>query len=149
MKVLFHIVIRLTAFAVLLVPAIIGAVVHYPAYQLGRFLATRFSRDEDDVISTVKIISGMLLLPATWLIIAGVIYKWTNWELALVALIVVPFLGYLAVRFFEEFEKSLGGLRALAFFLMRRRFFVRLLAERNAIRREILALGNETAAVSQ
>jgi hypothetical protein len=31
----------------------------------------------------------------------------------------------------------------LAFFLVRRRFFVRLLAERNAIRNEIIALGKE------
>jgi len=53
------------------------------------------------------------------------------------------------VRFFEEFDKSIGGLRALAFFLMRRRFFVRLLAERKAIHREILALGEETAIASQ
>ncbi len=34
---------------------------------------------------------------------------------------------------------------ALAFFLKRRRFFVRLIAERNAIRNEILALGDEAA----
>ena len=148
-RVFVHIVIRLTAFAVLFLPATIGALIHYPAYLSGRFLATRFSRDEDDVVSTVKIISGMLLLPLTWAIIATLIYKWANWELAVAALIVVPFLGYLAVRFFEEFDKSVGGLRALAFFLTRRRFFVRLLAERKAIRREILALGNETATASQ
>jgi hypothetical protein len=42
----------------------------------------------------------------------------------------------------------MGGLRALAFFLVRRRFFVRLLAERKAIRSEILALGRETANLS-
>jgi hypothetical protein len=43
----------------------------------------------------------------------------------------------------------MGGLRALVFFMMRRRFFVRLLAERKAIRNEILALGKETAIFSQ
>jgi hypothetical protein len=36
-------------------------------------------------------------------------------------------------------------LRALVFFLRKRRFFVRLIAERNAIRNEILALGDEVA----
>jgi hypothetical protein len=127
----------------------LGVVVHYPAYRLGRYLATRFSKDEEDVVSTVKIISGMLFLPLTWLLLAALVYKWLDWEPALTALLFIPLLGYLAVRFFEEFDKSIGGLRALAFFVMRRRFFVRLLAERKAIHREILALGEETAIASQ
>ena len=147
--VFLHILVRIAAFAVLVVPATLGAVVHYPAYRLGRYLATRFSRDEEDVISSVKIISGMLFLPLTWLLLAVLIYEWLNWEWALLALLVLPLLGYLAVRFFEELDTSIGGLRALAFFLMRRRFFVRLLAERKAIHREILALGEETAIASQ
>jgi len=147
--VLLHILIRLGVFAILILPATLGVVVHYPAYRLGRYLATRFSKDEEDVVSTVKIISGMLFLPLTWLLLAALVYKWLDWELALTALLFIPLLGYLAVRFFEEFDKSIGGLRALAFFVMRRRFFVRLLAERKAIHREILALGEETAIASQ
>jgi glycerol-3-phosphate O-acyltransferase / dihydroxyacetone phosphate acyltransferase len=147
--VLLHILIRLGVFVVLILPAILGVVVHYPAYQLGRYLATRFSQDEEDVVSTVKIISGMLFLPLTWVLVAALIYKWLNWELALAALLFIPLLGYLAVRFFEELDKSIGGLRALTFFLMRRKFFVHLLAERRAIHREILALGEETAVASQ
>lgn len=147
--VLWHILIRLGVFAILILPATLGVVVHYPAYRLGRYLATRFSKDEEDVVSTVKIISGMLFLPLTWLLLAALVYKWLDWEPALTALLFIPLLGYLAVRFFEEFDKSIGGLRALAFFVMRRRFFVRLLAERKAIHREILALGEETAIASQ
>jgi 1-acyl-sn-glycerol-3-phosphate acyltransferase len=147
--VLMQILLRIAVFVVLVLPATLGVVVHYPAYQLGRALATRFSRDEEDVISTVKIISGMLFFPLTWLLLALLVYKWLNWELAVAALWVFPLLGYLAVRFFEEFDKSIGGLRALAFFVMRRRFFIRLLAERKAIHREIMALGEETAIVSQ
>src|SRR5882724_1436609 len=144
--VLLHILIRISVFAILILPATLGVVVHYPAYRLGRYLATRFSRDEEDVVSTVKIISGMLFLPLTWLLLAALVYKRLDWELALTALLFIPLLGYLAVRFFEEFDKSIGGLRALAFFLMRRRFFVRLLAERKAIHREILALGEQSQA---
>jgi hypothetical protein len=146
--VLLHILIRIGVFAILILPATLGIVVHYPAYRLGRYLATRISKDEEDVVSTVKIISGMLFLPLTWLLLAAVVYKLLDWKLALATLLSMPLLGYLAVRFFEEFDKSIGGLRALAFFLMRRRFFVRLLAERKAIHREILALGEETAIAS-
>jgi 1-acyl-sn-glycerol-3-phosphate acyltransferase len=144
-----HLITRIFLFIVLIVPATAGFLVHYPAYRLGGYLATRFSRDEDDVISTVKIISAMLLFPLTWLVAVALAYKLQGWELSLAAGIVLPLVGYLAIRFFEGFDSFLGGLRALLFFLMRRRFFVRLLAERKAIRNEILALGEETAVLSQ
>jgi glycerol-3-phosphate O-acyltransferase/dihydroxyacetone phosphate acyltransferase len=144
-----HLITRVLLFLVLILPATLGALVHYPAYRLGGYLATRFSRDDDDVTSTIKIISAMLLFPATWLLAAIVAYRVQGWKLLLAAIVVIPLAGYLAIRFFEGFDSFLGGLRALVFFLMRRRFFVRLLAERNAIRNEILALGKETAILSQ
>jgi 1-acyl-sn-glycerol-3-phosphate acyltransferase len=144
-----HLITRILIFFVLIIPATAGALVHYPAYRLGGYLATRFSRDEDDVVSTVKIISAMLLFPLTWLLIAIAAYNLEGWMFSLVVAVLVPLAGYLAIRFFEGFDSFLGGLRALAFFLTRRRFFVRLLAERKAIRNEILALGEETAILSQ
>lgn len=144
-----HLITRVLLFFLLIVPATFGALVHYPAYRLGGYLATRFSKDDEDVISTVKIISAMLLFPMTWLMAATLGYKIQGWELSLATVAILPLTGYLAIRFFEGFDSFLGGLRALVFFLMRRRFFVRLLAERNAIRTEILALGEETAILSQ
>ena len=134
---------RLISFLFMLGPALIGSITHYPAYKLGGFLATRFSRDSDDVISTIKIISAMLLFPVTWLVLTVLAYVFSGWLPAVLVLVVVPFCGYLAIVFFEELDKSIAGLRVLRFFLVRRRFFVRLLAERNAIRNEIIALGKE------
>ena len=144
-----HLISRVILFLLLIVPAVLGALVHYPAYRLGGYLATRYSKDEDDVVSTVKIMSAILLFPLTWLAAAVLAYKVEGWKFALVSTVCIPLAGYSAIRFFEEFDKFLGGLRALAFFLVRRRFFVRLLAERKAIRSEILALGEETANFSQ
>jgi len=144
-----HLITRVTLFLLLIVPAVLGALVHYPAYRLGGYLATRFSKDDDDVVSTVKILSAMLLFPLTWVAVGVVASKFESWKIVLIATLGIPLAGYLAIRFFEEFDKFLGGLRALAFFLVRRRFFVRLLAERKAIRSEILALGEETANLSQ
>lgn len=140
---------RVLLFLLLIGPATLGFIIHYPAYRLGGYIATAFSRDDDDVISTVKILSAMLLFPLTWVVVALAGYKLEGWLLAAVALLLIPAAGYLAIRFFEGFDKFLGGLRALAFFLVRRRFFVRLLAERKAIRSEILALGEETANLSR
>ena len=140
---------RSIQFLLMLGPAVIGAIAHYPAYKLGGFLATRISRDSDDVISTVKILSAMLLFPLTWLIIAVVAYRSFGWIPALLALVLIPLCGYVAIVFFEELDRSVAGVRVLTFFLVRRRFFVRLLAERKAIREEIIALGKETPVASE
>jgi glycerol-3-phosphate O-acyltransferase / dihydroxyacetone phosphate acyltransferase len=147
-RVFAAIVRRSIVFLLMLGPALIGTIAHYPAYKLGGLLATRISRDSDDVISTVKIISAMLLFPLTWIILTVVAYLYSGWMPAVVALVVVPFCGYVAIVFFEELDKSVAGVRVLTFFLVRRRFFVRLLAERNAIRDEIIALGKETPTAS-
>jgi len=149
LDVFMHLLSRVLIFLVLIVPATLGFLVHYPAYRLGGYLATRISKDDDDVVSTVKILSAMLLFPLTWLLAATAGYKLEGWLLALAALTLIPAAGYLAILFFEGLDRFMGGLRALAFFLVRRRFFVRLLAERKAIRTEILALGRETANLSR
>jgi glycerol-3-phosphate O-acyltransferase/dihydroxyacetone phosphate acyltransferase len=140
---------RSAVFLLMLGPAAIGTVAHYPAYKLGGFLATRFSRDSEDVISTIKIISAMLLFPLTWLLIAVWVYTAFGWMFAVLALITIPLAGYIAIVFFEELDRSIAGVRVLAYFLVRRRFFVRLLAERKAIRNEIIALGKETPVASE
>lgn len=140
---------RSLLFLLTLGPALLGTVAHYPAYQLGGYLATKFSRDTEDVISTVKIISAMLLFPLTWLILAVVGYLLLGWWAAVAALLIVPVCGYVAIIFFEELDKSIAGLRVLMFFLVRRRFFIRLLAERKAIRNEIVSLGKESPVASE
>ncbi len=144
-----HLISRGILFLLLIVPATLGLLVHYPAYRLGGYFSTRFYRDSDDVISTIKIISAMLFFPLTWLIVGLLTYHFLGGILALVSLLVVPATGYAAIRFSEELDTFFGGLRALAFFLRRRRFFVRLIAERNAIRNEILALGDEAAVAAR
>jgi glycerol-3-phosphate O-acyltransferase / dihydroxyacetone phosphate acyltransferase len=149
LRVFVSIVRRSILFLLMLGPAVIGTLAHYPAYKLGGFLATRISRDSEDVISTVKIISAMLLFPLTWLVVAVFVCLTFGWVFAVLALVVIPFSGYVAIVFFEELDKSIAGVRVLMFFLVSRRFFVRLLAERNAIRNEIIALGKETPAASE
>jgi 1-acyl-sn-glycerol-3-phosphate acyltransferase len=144
-QVLAHLLTRVLLFLLLLGPAVFGVLIHYPAYRFGGFLATRLYRDTEDVISTIKIISAMLLFPLTWIVLGVLIYRTVGLPLALLALVLMPTLGYVAIRFNEGLDSFLGGLRALVFFLRKRRFFVRLIAERNAIRNEILALGDEVA----
>jgi 1-acyl-sn-glycerol-3-phosphate acyltransferase len=123
--------------------AITGAVVHYPAYTFGGYLATKFSASYDDVVSTFKIAAAMLLFPLTWIIVAVATYFFFGWLGALAALVLAPLTGYAALRFSEEFDRTVAGARAALFFVRERRFFTKLLSERRAIRREILELGDE------
>jgi uncharacterized membrane protein len=123
---------------------LIGTIVHYPAYRLGGYLATKLSEDSEDMVSTIKIMSAMLLFPLTWVIAFLIAYLTLGWISAVAIAVILPFCGYVAILFFEELDRSLGGLRVLTFFLVRRRFFIGLMAERRAIRNEILELGRES-----
>ncbi|HYE13526.1 MAG TPA: hypothetical protein VD968_03685, partial [Pyrinomonadaceae bacterium] len=103
----------------------------------------KLSKDYQDVLSTFKIVAAMLLFPATWIALAVAAYLWAGWRWALAALLVAPPAGYVALRFSEEFDRFAAGTRAALIFVTERGFFRRLLEERRAIRREILALGDE------
>jgi 1-acyl-sn-glycerol-3-phosphate acyltransferase len=144
-----HTIFRLLAqivTCVLLAPfALFGTVVHYPAYRLAGYLSRRLARHEQDVLSTFKIISAMLFFPLTWIVSAAVSWRLAGWVAGVAAMIVTPLCGYVAVRFFEEIDRFFGSFVALALFVTRRRSFVRLLAERAAIHREILALEDKAA----
>jgi 1-acyl-sn-glycerol-3-phosphate acyltransferase len=131
------------ALCVLLTPfAFVGAVVNYPAYRLAGYLSRRLGR-ELDVLSTFKIISAMLLFPLTWLLIALLTWRFAGRPAAIVSLIAASLCGYAAVKLFEEIDRFYGSFAALALFVLKRRFFVRMLAERSAIRQEIIALGED------
>jgi 1-acyl-sn-glycerol-3-phosphate acyltransferase len=147
MGVLAHLLTRTAGFMLLSPLALFGMALHYPAYFFGGYLARRLARDAEDVISTIKIISAMLLFPLTWIALALLLWRFVNWRVAVVATVLAPLCGYVAIRFVEELDRFAGGVLAVALFVMRRRFFVRLLAERNAIRKEILELGEDAALV--
>lgn len=55
----------------------------------------------------------------------------------------LPFLGYIAVRFAEEFDRAAGAAKAILFFVTRGYFAKRLLVERGMIRNQIIALNKE------
>jgi 1-acyl-sn-glycerol-3-phosphate acyltransferase len=141
--VLQHLVKRLTLFTLLLPFAVLGAVVHYPAYRLSGFFATGVFKVEDDVVSTFKIFGAMLLFPLTWIAAAIIAFLWLGWPVAVAALLLLPLSGLVAVRFSEELDSFIAGAKAVFYFVRRRWFFNRLLVERRAIREEIQALADE------
>ena len=134
---------RVALFLLLSPAALAGALLHYPAYKLAGLLATKFSREYDDVLSTFKIAAALLLFPLTWCALALLLHGVAGWRGVLAALVCGPLAGYVALRTREEFDRFRAGARAALFFVRERSFFRSLLEERRAIRREILALGDE------
>jgi glycerol-3-phosphate O-acyltransferase / dihydroxyacetone phosphate acyltransferase len=135
---------RTLALSILVLPAaLVGAVVNYPAYRLVGFIATGFARGDEGLVATIKILAGALLFPLTWIAVAVTIGLYRGITLGIVALIIAPLSGYVALRLFERLDEFMGGLRALVLSRFRRWGFLRLIAERRAIREEIVQLAEE------
>jgi 1-acyl-sn-glycerol-3-phosphate acyltransferase len=123
----------------LLVPlALIGAVIHYPAYRLIGYLARRFSKGEHHMMGTIKFVAALALYPLTWAAIATMIALRFGAIPTLVALAVLPLVAWIALRIFEHIDEVIGGMRALV-----HESSEELTAKREAIRREIIAVGKE------
>jgi len=122
--------------------AIIGAVVHWPAYRLCGVVAHRFSRHgADDVASTVKVLAGMVFVPLTWLIVAGLIFYFFGWPMAILSLPVSVICGYLAMYSQEEILELSGWARAIWLYFTRREAFLRMFVERREFQRQLQKFG--------
>jgi 1-acyl-sn-glycerol-3-phosphate acyltransferase len=121
-----------TWWLLLLMPfGVAGAILHFPAYQLCRLFADWYSRHgADDVASTAKVLAGMLFMPVTWLLAAGVLWYFFGWEIALISIPISAVLGYVALYALEQFEDLRGWANAVSLFLWRRDTFLRLYVER-------------------
>ncbi len=133
---------------VLLLPAaLVGVVVHYPAYRTVGFVATGMAKGAEDTLASIKVLAAMLLFPLTWAGAVAAVWLWRGMEAGLLASAVAPLTAYAALVFFERLDRIIGGARALGLLVFRRWAFLRLLAERKGIREEILALGREIGAL--
>jgi glycerol-3-phosphate O-acyltransferase/dihydroxyacetone phosphate acyltransferase len=121
--------------------ALIGGVVHYPTFRLIRFLS-RFTRGQE-LVATTKAVGGLVLYPLTY-IVCGALVTWRfGAAYGILTAIVLPLLGYAALRFFEQLDDVIGRTRALTWRIARRSAFERLMRTRGALRDEIIALAEE------
>ena len=125
---------RLFRVIVLLPLAIAGAVLHYPTYRLIGFLAKRLAKGERSVMATMKFLAALLLYPLTYIAAAFFIGVYA---------LALPFLGYLALVVFEEVDDVIGDLRAMRHRMFRTSGHAQLLAQREAILEEFLAVAKE------
>jgi len=128
----------------LLLPfAAVGLLLHYPAYRLAAFLSRRVARAQEDVLATIKIMAAMLFFPATWLAAAALAWKTWGPGPGLVALLLAPICGWAALVAAERLDEIAGRARALIHVFSSRYGMKRLIAERAAIREELLRIGEE------
>jgi glycerol-3-phosphate O-acyltransferase/dihydroxyacetone phosphate acyltransferase len=120
---------------ILLAPlAIFGTILHFPAYQLGKLISSfQSKKGYFDMLSTVKLLSAMVLMPVTWIILAVVLEIYFGWKIALLSIPFSFLCGYIALRSLEEIGELSGWLRAISLYFFRREKFLRLLAERKSL----------------
>jgi 1-acyl-sn-glycerol-3-phosphate acyltransferase len=137
-----RVTIRTVAVLTLLLPfAVAGALLHAPGWLITMAIAKYHERTSPDMVATVKVLSGIVFYGLTWAATGWWIGERWGWGPGLLALLVAPVAGWAALRFLEGADRLIGGARGLLLALTGRRHFLRLVAERDAIRQELSALG--------
>ncbi len=95
------------------------------------------------MVATIKLLAGSLLFPLTWIAVAVAVGISRGLELGIISLAVAALSGYAALLFFEHMDEFRAGLTALFLSQFQGWGFLRLLAERRAIREEIVQLAEE------
>jgi glycerol-3-phosphate O-acyltransferase / dihydroxyacetone phosphate acyltransferase len=126
---------RRSWYLILLAPlAIFGSIIHFPAYQISKFLAYLQNKKGDfDMTSTMKFMSALVLFPLSWLIFAISLGVYFGWQIGLLSVPVSILCGYVALRSWEEVTELNGWLKAISAFFFKREKFVRLLAEKRQL----------------
>src|SRR5258706_16482361 len=79
--------------------AIVGWLIHYPAYRAVGWVATGIAKGDEDPLATVKVLAAALLFPLTWTAVIGAVWLWRGvWPAVLVAPAPPP-TGYVALHF--------------------------------------------------
>lgn len=118
--------------------AIVGGIVHAPAYLFSNFIGVLFKTHGDDAAgSTYKVLAACLFMPVTWLIAFALIWFFFGWRAAVVGLPVLIACGYVALRVSEEIIDLTVWLRASWLLLRDRGLFLRLLLRRKKLQGEI------------
>ncbi|HEU5217288.1 MAG TPA: hypothetical protein VFU23_01420, partial [Gemmatimonadales bacterium] len=133
----------LLRFALLVPLGLPGLVLHYLPYRLVGFFSTRAVGKYEDILATAKAASAFVVFPLTWVVVAGLCWKWWGPGAGGAAMILTPLSGYAALRLVELADRALGALRALGLWMLGRRSFLHLQVERRILREDILVIAEE------
>lgn len=144
-----HFLLRTILLALLFPLALLGAVLHFPAYMICDVASRIYTRHgADDSASTVKILLAIVLMPLTWTAASVAAYFLWGWRASLLAFPLAIVAGYVAMRSMEELYDMRGWFKAIFILLRRRGLYLRLLIERKSLHAEMEQLATEEQAVS-
>ncbi len=95
------------------------------------------------MMATVKFLAALALYPVTYITLALFVGFRFGAIAGFGALFLVPFLGWIALRVFEQTDDLIGDLRAVRHRMFRGYGHARLVTRRQAIRDEMLSVARE------
>ncbi|MGB8506908.1 MAG: lysophospholipid acyltransferase family protein [Pyrinomonadaceae bacterium] len=136
--VLRHFLLRAALILALSPLSFVGAALHLPAYLFSTLIARSFTRHGiDEARATIKILLAIILMPLTWLVVAGLCFYFFNWRAGVAGIPLSVLCGYVALRSLEALYDMRGWFKAVLLLFNRRQLFLRLLFERRALHQEI------------
>jgi 1-acyl-sn-glycerol-3-phosphate acyltransferase len=129
--------------------ALLGTIIHAPAYRLIDWIAHRMAKQAAEVLATIKLTGGFLFFPATWLLLMFAVARTSDWTWGLGILLLAPISGFAALRFAERTSALIDRMRAAWILLTRRDVAAWLVAERAGIRTAIVALDKRLGELSE
>jgi glycerol-3-phosphate O-acyltransferase/dihydroxyacetone phosphate acyltransferase len=135
----FRYLILRVVFLIVFAPlAIVGAIIHSPAYFFSNLLGRIFKTHDTDVAgSSSTIIASLGLMPLTWLIVASIVWYFFGWQIALASIPATIFCGYIALRSSETLIDMRVWLKSVWLLFRQRALFLRLLVQRESLQKEI------------
>ena len=133
-----YLILRLVFLIVFAPLAIVGAIIHSPAYFFSNLMGRIFRTHDADVAgSSSTIIAAMGLMPLTWAIVASIISYYFGWQIALISIPVTILCGYVALLSSETLVDMSVWVRSVWLLFRQRALFFRLLVQRESLQREI------------
>lgn len=123
--------------------AVVGAIIHSPAFVFANLIGLMFkTHGEDTAGPTAKVLVSMLLVPLTWIVAAVLTFIFLDfdWRFALASIPFSAALGYIALRSSEELVDLSVWLKSAWLLFRERGLFLRLLLRRKKIQEEIQKL---------
>ena len=118
--------------------AVIGAIIHSPAYFFSNLLGRIFRTHDTDVAgSSSAIIASLGLMPLTWLMVSSILWYYFDWQIALISVPVTILCGYVALRSSETLIDMRVWLKSVWLLFRQRALFFRLLVQRESLQKEI------------
>ena len=124
--------------------AIVGAIIHSPAYLFSALIGRIFKTHDADVAgSSSTIVAAIGLMPLTWAAVATIMWYYFGWQIALISIPGTILCGYLALRSSETLIDMRVWLKSAWLLFRKRALFFRLLVQRQSLRKEIGELAEE------